>query len=233
MKTIHSSLFAEYTARNTATGQMYRMLFVFVLFCLFYRTDVIHAQSENTTKSAANLDKLYMLVDSSAVKVFSAVRGNTGEASLLNISRGDYIIFTNRLVKDLTDMGIGLKIQAAETGTDSSGISILYAIDHAGVNYTETFRDGWFGALKVKRRSELGGSFTVTDNARVRYSDKFYFCSADTVLYENLSGLESRQYGFTQSAYPPEPVFENLIEPVIAVGAAAAAVYLFFAIRSK
>lgn len=230
----HSSLVERDAARNTS-GQIYRMLCVFVLFSLFLKAEVIRAQSENPVKTTGNLEKLYMLVDSSAARILSVIRdnSNTPEASLLNISRGDYLIFTNRLVKDLSDKGVALKIQSAENSTDSSRVRILYAVDHAGVKYADTFRDGWFGALKVKRLSELGGSITVTDNARVRYSDRFYYSIADTVLYENLAELESRQYGFTQSAYPPEPVFENLIEPVIAVGAAAAAVYLFFAIRSK
>ncbi|MGE5362831.1 MAG: hypothetical protein ACM3SM_01790 [Bacteroidota bacterium] len=235
MNTMHSSLIERYSARNTS-GQIYRMLCVLVVLSLFFRAEVICAQSENTVKTAGNLEKLYMLVDSSAGRILSVMHNNSNtpeEASLLNISRGDYLIFTNRLVKGLTDKGVALKIQPAENSTDSSRVRILYAIDHAGVKYTDTFRDGWFGALKVKRLSELGGSITVTDNARVRYSDKFFYSIADTVLYENLAGLESRPYGFTQSAYPPEPVFENLIEPVIAVGAAAAAVYLFFAIRSK
>jgi len=38
---------------------------------------------------------------------------------------------------------------------------------------------------------------------------------------------------FTRAELPPEPFFSGLLEPAVAIGSAAVAIYLLFAVRSK
>ena len=56
---------------------------------------------------------------------------------------------------------------------------------------------------------------------------------SDTVALSNINNLQNIAYSFTSPEIPNEPFFSSLLEPTIAIGTAAVAVYLFFNIRSK
>jgi hypothetical protein len=55
----------------------------------------------------------------------------------------------------------------------------------------------------------------------------------DTIKVDDIKNLENISFKFTTGSLPPEPFFSGLFEPVFALGTAAAAVILFFTIRSK
>jgi len=61
----------------------------------------------------------------------------------------------------------------------------------------------------------------------------FKFNYIDTVDANKIKNIEDPAIPFTQAALPAEPFFSSIYEPVIAVGAAALTVILFFTVRSK
>ena len=117
--------------------------------------------------------------------------------------------------------------------TNSGEDIINYTLTEAKISYAELYKDGFFGEYLVKRNSELHGSFSISDENNV--GDEILFKNAiiDTVLYSELNNLENIAYPFASSNIPEEPFFSSSLEPAIAIGAAAVAVYLFFNIRSK
>ena len=104
-------------------------------------------------------------------------------------------------------------------------------MEKAEVEYSEQERDGWFGDYFVPRTVFLQGNYFNS------YSGKglqeFNISVMDTVNVENIGEFENDSFPFTKGEVPAEPFFSSLLEPVIAIGVAAAAVVLFFSVRSK
>ena len=77
---------------------------------------------------------------------------------------------------------------------------------------------------------ELSGNYFISNQSQVK---DFKLTVVDTVNVENVQELENRSYPFTQGELPPEPFFSSLLEPIVAIGAAATVIILFFSVRSK
>lgn len=143
------------------------------------------------------------------------------------IGSNEYSILNQRLIEHISDKGIILK------NSKDSTIIIDFTMIEARTDYPEIFKDQIFGGYLINRVSKIDYSFriikgeergTVFENSRA---------ISDTISYSDLPKLENVAYSFTSSEVPDEPLFSSALEPVIAIGAAAVAVYLFFNIRSK
>jgi len=99
------------------------------------------------------------------------------------------------------------------------------------VEYGEIFRDGWFGTHYVERFSTISGNYLHTFSGGEK--KEFEITNVDTIKVENIKILENDSFPFTKGTIPPEPFLSGVAEPIIAIGTAAAAVALFFIIRSK
>ena len=88
---------------------------------------------------------------------------------------------------------------------------------------------------KVKRIVNLKYDFTIkSETSRdVIFLKYFTETCEDTLNYENVNEVESSGYSFTKGKMPEETLFEKILVPGIAVVASAAAIILFFVIRSK
>ena len=95
----------------------------------------------------------------------------------------------------------------------------------------KTCRDGLLGDEKVPRILELKGNYLIKNSKETVKTFEYFY--ADTISVDEIKSVENISYPFTQAEVPAEPFFSNLWEPVIAIGAAAVAVYLFFSVRSK
>ncbi len=190
-------------------------IFFILIFC---------STLQSQTKS--NLDIFYSLADSSVNKITDELP-LTKDSINLNLTLGNaYSIFGNRIISSLTKKN--KIIVGAET---ENTLTINLVIDKAKVEYGEMFRDGFLGSQKVPRNLFLTGNYLIKDkNEKVNY---FNYAYADTIDVAEIKQLENISYPFTQNEMPAEPFFSSLWEPVIAIGAAAAAVYLFFSVRSK
>jgi hypothetical protein len=143
------------------------------------------------------------------------------------IAADDYEILKSKIIQflKLRDFNIN--------DSENAQNKLLYNLEEVKINYTDVFKDGLFGTYLVKRESHLDGSFYLSKNGNIGDVNSFNHFLADTVLYSEISQLDNIAYSFTSADLPEEPFFSSTLEPVIAIGTAAVAVYLFFNIRSR
>lgn len=194
--------------------------FSFRLFLFLTITGFISAFGQ----SKSNLEIFFAQIDSVGMQVRQNIQDEDLPLKLNFLSSPEYSILENRLTSFFVKNNF--KISREE----SSKLSINFTITEAVVKYNDSFRDGLFGDILVEREINLNGNFLIPDK---NYSKDFSYSYTDTIKYDQLNEIENRAYPFTQNNHPSEPFFSSLIEPVIAIGAAATAVILFFTIRSK
>jgi len=137
----------------------------------------------------------------------------------------DYSVLKNKLIEELQKKGFYI--------SDKNKYGLNYTVNEIKIHYIEIFRDGILGEYLVSREVKLNGSYYIKNKNEFGKVNSFSFTSSDTVKYNDISKLENIAYSFTSSPLPNEPFFSSIVEPVIAIGTAAVAVYLFFNIRSK
>jgi hypothetical protein len=202
---------------NTIAGIRSNSLRLFLLIILL-STVSVHSQSKT------NLEIFFSQIDSAGKEIFSNISDKNTPVKINFLSGSEYSILENRLTSSLIKSG--LKISSDENGS----LKLNFVITEASVKYNDSFRDGLFGDIFVERTVVLNGNFLIPEK---NLSKDFSYSSMDTIKYEQLNEIENRAYPFTQNNHPTEPFLSSLIEPIIAVGAAATAVILFFTIRSK
>jgi hypothetical protein len=202
---------------NTIAGTRSNSLRLFLLIILL-STVSVHSQSKT------NLEIFFSQIDSAGKEIFSNISDKNTPVKINFLSGSEYSILENRLTSSLIKSG--LKISSDENGS----LKLNFVITEASVKYNDSFRDGLFGDIFVERTVDLNGNFLIPEK---NLSKDFSYSSMDTIKYEQLNEIENRAYPFTQNNHPTEPFLSSLIEPIIAVGAAATAVILFFTIRSK
>jgi len=139
----------------------------------------------------------------------------------------DYSVLRERAVNHFLANGANIVVN------NSIPNKIYYNLELANIKYNEVFKDGLFGIYLVEREANVKGMFNSSKDGKLIKGSEFEFNAVDTVFYSNISNLENIAYSFTQAELPDEPFFSSTFEPVIAIGTAAVAVYLFFNIRSK
>ncbi len=110
-------------------------------------------------------------------------------------------------------------------------MEVSISLENASVNYGDMFRKSFLGSFYLERNLNLNGNFIFDENNKPLQN--FNYIYKDTVKVSEINNLENSAYPFTRSEIPSEPFLSNIYEPVIAVGTAAVAIFLFFAIRSK
>lgn len=139
----------------------------------------------------------------------------------------DYIALSNSILEKLQKNGFKFS-----TEVEQSEI-LNYSIKNISVGYPEMFRDGIFGNYLVNRKIYLEGSFYLSANGKLGEVENFVYNVSDTLALDDINSVQNIAYGFTSPEIPNEPFLSSIIEPAIAVGTAAVAVYLFFNVRSK
>ncbi len=183
-------------------------------------------QIPSYAQSRTNFDIIDSLLDASVEQIVEKIDKN--DIYFLNfVGSDDYIILAERLKQNLQKHGVNL--------IDNSKVSsvINYGLNEARTEYEELFQDGIFGEYLVKRSVFIDHSFYLGSQSVNSVSNDYSYSFVDTVLYSDLSRLENIAYTFASDEIPEEPLFSSTLEPIIAVGTAAVAVYLFFNIRSK
>jgi len=193
-------------------------LYLIFLLVLFTHTSV-YSQFRD------NLSQIYFLADSSVADIVKNDKLNSLNYHIKLIAPNNYDLIKNHVLFSFSKSGI------ADT-TENNERSIIYAIDKAGVNYLNIFRDGWFGNYLLERKTFLKGSVRILalDN---HFNKEFYYSITDTVEYDHLSQLENSGLPFTKNKVPAEPFFSSLLEPLIAVGTVVVTILLLFNVRSN
>jgi len=180
------------------------------------------------SQTKSNLEVLYSLNDSLTYRIIHNLPPNEHNIKL-KLNLGDsYSIFSNQIKSGFTENGIEI-LQSIVSDTAITEINIV--MENAGVEYGDLDRSGWFGAYYAPRTIFISGNYFSTASANPL--SEYYIAVTDTVSIDSISTLENESFSFTRGKIPTEPLFSSFWEPVIAIGIAAAAVILFFSIRSK
>ena len=180
----------------------------------------------NNAQTTTNLDKFYSIIDSTCARLINNL-GNFKQVKLEMELGTFYSVFANKIRGDLLKSGITF---IPEIANNENETSVNFIIDECTVNYGQPEKDGLFGDFYTERTIKVSGSYFISANQNV---DKFVITEKDPVNVSDIEKIENRSYPFTQGDLPSEPFFSSLLEPFIAVGAAAITVILFFSIRSK
>ncbi|MCZ7609165.1 MAG: hypothetical protein M5U17_03270 [Ignavibacterium sp.] len=191
-------------------------------FLFFLIPFSISAQSE----SPSNIDVFYTLVDSAADMVIMDLADVKTVDLELNFGT-DYSVFANRVRGKLFKSGIQL-VSGQNEGKGFVKVNLV--LDNSFVGYSEPEKDGIFGDFFTQRTIKLSGNYFISKYSEVR---DFVFTNNDKIKVDDIEELENRSYPFTRGELPTEPFFSTFWEPVVAIGAAALTVILFFTVRSK
>ena len=179
-------------------------------------------------QSKTNLENFYSLNDSLISQIINELPGDQKEI-LLKLNLGEsYSIFSNHIKNIfITNRKVIFEIPPDELKLPEINI----VMENAGVEYGELDRDGWFGDYYVPRTVFIKGNYLNTFSTKgIR---DFYIEAIDTIKVDDIDSYESASFPFTTAKIPAEPFFSSIWEPVIAIGVAAAAIILFFSVRSK
>jgi hypothetical protein len=203
---------------NQITGAINKSLW-FLFFLLIFQT-ILYSQT------VSNIDKFYSLVDSASNLLLKDL-GSAKKVKLeLNLGT-DYSLFANQIRGKLLKNG---KEIISDNLLDDNIVNINFVIDNSNVTYSNPERDGIFGDFFTERTIELSVNYLISSNQSLK---SFNLTSKDTINVIDVENVENRSYPFTQGELPPEPFFSSLLEPIVAIGAAAVIIVLFFSVRSK
>jgi hypothetical protein len=202
--------------------QKKKNILILLLVIIFLPGKFIYCQSKT------NLNLFYSLVDSAVISASKYIPSDQKDIKL-NLKLGNsYSIFEDRIISDFA--GKGKKIVPNDS-LKQNDLMLNFVCENANVTYGKMYRDGLFGSFYVPRTVSIAGNYIFP------YSDaklhNFNYSISDTVKVNDIKSIENNSYPFTQGQVPQEPFFPSLIEPVIAIGATALAVILFFTVRSK
>ncbi|MCP5064215.1 MAG: hypothetical protein GY936_17385 [Ignavibacteriae bacterium] len=180
----------------------------------------IFAQAES------NLEVVQSLLSKTADEISRIVpSNNSNEIELEFIAADDYKILKAKLIEDLQKNNFVL--------LNESNNKLNFTLSEVKIVYNNIFRDGILGEYLVERETNINSSFFIESKNEIGKVNNFLFTKLDTVKYDDIKKLENIAFSFTSAEVPSEPFFSSILEPVIAVGTAAVAVYLFFNIRSN
>ena len=203
---------------NQITGAINKSL-RFLFFLLILQT-VLYSQT------VSNIDKFYTLVDSASNLLIKDL-GSINKIMLeLNLGT-DYSLFANQIRGKLLKNG---KEIVSDNSSNESIVNVNFVIDNSNVTYSEPERDGIFGDFFTERTIELSVNYLISSDQSLK---RFNLTSKDIINVKDVENVENRSYPFTQGELPPEPFFSSLLEPIVAIGAAAVIIVLFFSVRSK
>jgi len=185
------------------------------IFCFLCLSVTVFPQTRS------NLDLFFQLADS----VSSGIREdfkNDIPSAIEFVGGTEYRVFENSIIGKLNQSG---------ASTKNKEQLLRITITDASVTYSEVERGSLFGSFTVQRMVSLHGNYLIPKGTTG--VKQFAYSLVEKIPYESLQSVENSSYPFTEGKIPQEPFFASLVEPVIALGTAAAAVYIFFTARSK
>lgn len=191
----------------------------FIFICLLFQTS-------GYSQITSNLDQFYTLVDSASDLLIK----DLGDVKKVNLELNfgvDYSVFANKVRGKLLRNGIQL---VGDNPAEENFVRVNFVVDNSFVGYSEPEKDGVFGDFFTERNIELSGNYYISNRSKVK---DFKLTVIDTINVENVEEVENRSFPFTQGELPQEPFFSSLMEPIVAIGAAAITIILFFSVRSK
>lgn len=174
-------------------------------------------------ETKTNLEVYYSLIDSS-ISLIKEKYNEINRPISLRISLPEgFNHFENNIKNSFSEKFNGL--------IKTSDNFIVYSLDELKVEYGKPYKTGIFGKHKTERKISISGSYSFEiEDIKV---EKFNINFVDTVFVNEIPQLENYSFPFTQNEIPEESFFGSITEPFIVISAAAAAIILFFTVRSN
>jgi hypothetical protein len=136
----------------------------------------------------------------------------------------------NTILEALKEMGYNLFIGSSDSQRSSTlDVGLL----EMKVSYGPAFRDTFLGKRKTPRTVKTSLSANLrAPNDEILFAGILSRSFTDTVRASDIHDLENPAQRITQGEAPADGFFDNVIEPLVIIGASAVAVYLFFTVRS-
>ncbi|HET54786.1 MAG TPA: hypothetical protein ENN33_06165 [Ignavibacteria bacterium] len=179
-----------------------------------------------TAQPKSNLDIIYDLIEENVNQILLKLPHDVTLKEVEFISPKEYENLENRFLHTLNNKGI--------FRTDSvHSFSLKYSLDQIGVLYSEPFRGSLLSDYEVERKIFLSSTFALGINNHVKHSEIIETEFSDTLYYSDIKIVETPNLSITHGTKPSEPLFESLLEPVIAIGVVIVTIILLFTVRSK
>ncbi len=195
-----------------------------IIFSIIYLLPLSFSFPQTKT----NLQIFYSLADSAAQYALLQIPSNEKNCKLNLILGKEYSVLKNNILNKFISEG---KTIEQNSNTKNNSVVVDFTVDKAEVDYGNMFRKGLFGSFYIPRKISLAGNFIVLNSGAGMHNFKYTY--SDSINVNRVKSMENISFPFTHGQLPPEPFFSGLFEPVIAIGATALAVILFFTIRSK
>lgn len=186
----------------------------------FFLSQLFSAQPKS------NLDIIYDLIEENANQLLLKLPHEVSLKEVMFSSPNGYENLENRFLHTLNNKGL--------FRTDSvHSFSLKYSLDQIGVLYSEPFRGSLLSDYKVERKIFLSSTFALGMNNHVKHTEIIETEFSDTLYYSDINNVETPNLSLTHGTKPTEPLFESLLEPVIAIGTVIVTIILLFTVRSK
>lgn len=185
---------------------------IFIILIIF--AGLVNAQKTNMEQITGLIEKSVVKINRNLIQSSVQFKFNSPE---------NYSLFSNSVKAFLSE-----KKQI----TDNSPTILNYSLENINVEYPEIFRDGLFGNFLLARKVSIKGAYSFNSEGN-EFADTFTNSIIDTVAYESIRYIENPSLNFSKGIVPEEPFLSGIWEPVIAISALAASVYLFFTVRSN
>lgn len=174
----------------------------------------------------SNLTIIYDLIDDNVHQLIEKLPQQTNKIIFVYSALPEYESLESRFIYSLDRENY-----LSEIGENLP--TLKYSLDQIGVIYSEPFRGGLLSDYKIERRIFLNGTMALGSGPKVIKTDLVESTYVDTLYYSEIENVESPSLQITKGTKPSEPLFESLLEPVIAVGAVIVTIILLFTVRSK
>lgn len=167
------------------------------------------------------------MLDKSVEKIDSLINKN-GTVSVSVVLSPSLEIFKGYILNSFV-----VKKNNLVTENSNAQVKVNYYLQSAKVNYTETFKDGFFGDTYLKRSAEILGAASIENNNGNIISFQINKSIEDTINTDAVKNIEEPSLQFTKAEVPSLPLLSNLLEPIIVVGTLVVTAILLFTVRSK
>ncbi|MEO8666139.1 MAG: hypothetical protein ABI462_11655 [Ignavibacteria bacterium] len=202
------------------------------LFCIFLLI-ILRGTSYSQESLSSNINIIDRLIDESLTSLnnkFLILGKDNFYEVILDDGKPESTYLTESLRRKFFDYKLIFNEES-----DSIDYKLVISAPVFNVRYKRIFTDKILGTKKVEREVTVTYNVELTDkkNSAVVYNQNFDRKFKDSFDLDKLNFVEDRRYTFSHSGLPEENTLNQILFPAIIITASAAAIILFFIIRSK
>lgn len=178
----------------------------------------------------SNLDRMRSLVAAIGASVLDSAGTTVGDTVALDVDSSD----ASWVVRTEISALLGRSGRTVVTGGGATREGSRWNVRGAalGAEYRDIRKPGMFSGAVVDRIITVSFTSELTRGGGVTYAGTTSRSAVDTVDEGNIADFETGSPESTRGAVPGMETFDRFIEPLVIIGAAGVAIFLFFQVRS-